>query len=101
MRDRCRMSPVLWIRVWVLLASVVDVAMGVVSMKRDALFSAGMDLPVSGVRFKDELSPFKIVIFADLHYGEDAWTTWGPQQDVNSTNVQSFLLDQEMPGEWA
>lgn len=42
-------------------------------------------------------SPFKIAIFADLHFGEDAWTDWGPQQDVNSIRVMSNVLDQEHP----
>ncbi|KAL3533695.1 hypothetical protein ACH5RR_007216 [Cinchona calisaya] len=42
-------------------------------------------------------SPFKIAVFADLHFGEDAWTDWGPQQDVNSIRVMSNVLDQEHP----
>ncbi|XP_047330871.1 probable inactive purple acid phosphatase 16 [Impatiens glandulifera] len=41
--------------------------------------------------------PFKIALFADLHFGEDAWTDWGPQQDVNSLNVMSTILDKENP----
>ncbi|PON64815.1 Metallo-dependent phosphatase-like [Trema orientale] len=27
---------------------------------------------------------FKIALFADLHFGEDACSDWGPRQDVNS-----------------
>lgn len=92
MRSGCRMSLVMWIRVWVMLAAVLDVT------SRGAYLSPGMDLPGSGVRFKDELASFKIAIFTDLHYGENAWDAWGPRQDVNSTAVQSFLLDHEMPG---
>ncbi|XP_077240180.1 putative inactive purple acid phosphatase 16 isoform X5 [Tasmannia lanceolata] len=42
-------------------------------------------------------SSFKISLFADLHYGEDAWTEWGPQQDVNSNRVMSNILDTETP----
>ncbi|XP_027176267.1 probable inactive purple acid phosphatase 16 [Coffea eugenioides] len=42
-------------------------------------------------------STFKIAIFADLHFGEDAWTDWGPQQDVNSIRVLSNVLDLEHP----
>lgn len=42
-------------------------------------------------------APFKIALFADLHFGEDAWTNWGPLQDVNSIKVMSFVLDQEKP----
>ncbi|CAO2831671.1 unnamed protein product [Amaranthus hypochondriacus] len=41
--------------------------------------------------------PFKIALFADLHFGEDAWTSWGPLQDDHSTKVMSFILDQEKP----
>ncbi|XP_020108742.1 probable inactive purple acid phosphatase 16 isoform X1 [Ananas comosus] len=40
---------------------------------------------------------FKIAIFADLHYGENAWTDWGPQQDANSDRVLSAVLDKENP----
>lgn len=92
------------ITVWVTLASVVlDLAMGDdlnLKSQEDALL--GMALPgmTSGeIRFKDDSSSFKIAIFADLHYGENAWELWGPLQDVNSTAVQSFLLDLHLPGE--
>lgn len=44
-------------------------------------------------------SSFKIALFADLHFGEDAWTNWGPRQDVKSIKVMSTVLDQENPGE--
>ncbi|KAL2501787.1 putative inactive purple acid phosphatase 16 [Forsythia ovata] len=42
-------------------------------------------------------SPFKIALFADLHFGEAAWTNWGPLQDVNSVKVMSTVLDKENP----
>ncbi|XP_057982694.1 probable inactive purple acid phosphatase 16 isoform X2 [Malania oleifera] len=42
-------------------------------------------------------SSFKIALFADLHFGEDAWTDWGPLQDRNSIRVMSTILDQETP----
>ncbi|XP_019166381.1 PREDICTED: probable inactive purple acid phosphatase 16 isoform X2 [Ipomoea nil] len=42
-------------------------------------------------------SPFKIALFADLHFGEDAWTDWGPRQDINLVKVMSTVLDQELP----
>ncbi|KAL8493904.1 hypothetical protein ACS0TY_024895 [Phlomoides rotata] len=45
-----------------------------------------------------EGAPFKIALFADLHFGEDAWTEWGPRQDVNSIRVMSLVLDKEQPG---
>ncbi|XP_006297876.2 probable inactive purple acid phosphatase 16 [Capsella rubella] len=44
-----------------------------------------------------EGSPFKMAIFADLHFGEDSWTHWGPLQDLNSVNLMSALLDSETP----
>ncbi|CAK9175264.1 unnamed protein product [Ilex paraguariensis] len=44
-------------------------------------------------------SPFKIVLFADLHFGEAEETDWGPIQDVNSTRVMSTVLDIEHPVE--
>ncbi|KAG0612570.1 hypothetical protein M758_6G038400 [Ceratodon purpureus] len=90
MRSGCRMSLVMWIRVWVMVAAVVDVLGG------GCLIAAGMEVGC-GVRFKDEVASFKVAIFADLHYGENAWDEWGPRQDVNSTVVQSFLLDHERP----
>lgn len=40
---------------------------------------------------------FKIALFADLHFGEAASEEWGPQQDLNSTCVMSFVLDAEKP----
>ena len=40
-----------------------------------------------------------MALFADLHFGEDAWTDWGPQQDVNSIKVMSSVLDSETPGD--
>ncbi|KAI4325630.1 hypothetical protein MLD38_031012 [Melastoma candidum] len=41
--------------------------------------------------------PFRIALFADLHFGEDAWTDWGPRQDLNSLRVMSSVLDRELP----
>ncbi|OVA06106.1 Phosphoesterase domain [Macleaya cordata] len=49
------------------------------------------------LRISDKDSTFKIALFADLHYGENAWTDWGPQQDFNSDRVMSTILDQEIP----
>ncbi|KAL5546433.1 hypothetical protein UlMin_006120 [Ulmus minor] len=42
-------------------------------------------------------APFKIALFADLHFGEAAWTDWGPLQDVNSIRVMNTVLDHEKP----
>uniref|UniRef100_A0A7N0VDG1 Calcineurin-like phosphoesterase domain-containing protein n=1 Tax=Kalanchoe fedtschenkoi TaxID=63787 RepID=A0A7N0VDG1_KALFE len=42
-------------------------------------------------------SAFRIVLFADLHFGENAWTDWGPRQDVNSLAAMSAILRSENP----
>ncbi|KAK0387667.1 hypothetical protein NLU13_3912 [Sarocladium strictum] len=40
---------------------------------------------------------FQISIFEDLHFGENAWDSWGPQQDINSVKVIEKVLDAENP----
>ncbi|KAI3794483.1 hypothetical protein L1987_37115 [Smallanthus sonchifolius] len=42
-------------------------------------------------------SSFKVALFADLHFGEDVLTDWGPQQNFNSVKVMSIVLDVERP----
>jgi hypothetical protein len=37
-------------------------------------------------------APFRIALFADLHFGEAASTYWGPQQDVNSTKGPLYSM---------
>ncbi|KOS19058.1 putative inactive purple acid phosphatase 16 [Escovopsis weberi] len=41
---------------------------------------------------------FQISIFEDLHFGENAWEPWGPQQDLNTVRVIESVLDRESPG---
>ncbi|KAI2466065.1 Metallo-dependent phosphatase [Annulohypoxylon bovei var. microspora] len=41
---------------------------------------------------------FQIAIFEDLHFGENAWDQWGPQQDINSVKVINEILEAESPG---
>ncbi|KAL2923455.1 putative inactive purple acid phosphatase 16 [Bienertia sinuspersici] len=41
--------------------------------------------------------PLKIAVFADLHFGENAWTNWGPLQDVHSIKLMSSILDHHKP----
>ncbi|XP_057833312.1 probable inactive purple acid phosphatase 16 isoform X2 [Cryptomeria japonica] len=48
--------------------------------------------------FASANSSFRIAIFADLHYGENAWTDWGPLQDQKSSKVMATVLDKESPG---
>lgn len=40
---------------------------------------------------------FKLTVFSDLHYGENPWDDWGPQQDVNSTRLMRRVLSSEKP----
>ena len=40
---------------------------------------------------------FKITVFSDLHFGENPWDTWGPEQDVNSTRLMRTVLSDEKP----
>ncbi|RYP11885.1 hypothetical protein DL767_011288 [Monosporascus sp. MG133] len=40
---------------------------------------------------------FQISIFEDLHFGENAWDSWGPQQDINSVKVIDKILTTETP----
>ncbi|KAJ3345203.1 hypothetical protein HDU83_004300 [Entophlyctis luteolus] len=42
-----------------------------------------------------ESGTFRMVQFADLHYGEAPDTDWGPEQDANSTRVIASVLDAE------
>ncbi|KAJ3111845.1 hypothetical protein HDU96_005297 [Phlyctochytrium bullatum] len=48
------------------------------------------------LRFKPD-GKFRIVQFTDLHFGENAWEDWGPEQDVNSTRVMKSVLEAEKP----
>jgi len=41
---------------------------------------------------------FKVAMFADLHYGENAWTDWGPTQDAASDRIMAAVLDAKNPG---
>ncbi|KAL4950422.1 Metallo-dependent phosphatase-like protein [Aspergillus filifer] len=40
---------------------------------------------------------FQISIFEDLHFGENAWDSWGPEADHNSVKVLNEILDAESP----
>ncbi|KAH8895269.1 Metallo-dependent phosphatase [Thozetella sp. PMI_491] len=46
------------------------------------------------LRFKPD-GTFQLSIFEDLHFGENAWDSWGPQQDINSVKVLNKILDDE------
>jgi hypothetical protein len=40
---------------------------------------------------------FKLTVFSDLHYGENPWEDWGPEQDRNSTRLMRRVLKEEKP----
>ncbi|KAI1180471.1 Metallo-dependent phosphatase-like protein [Nemania sp. FL0916] len=41
---------------------------------------------------------FQVSVLEDLHFGENAWDQWGPQQDINSVKVLNKIFDKETPG---
>ncbi|KAF8997707.1 Metallo-dependent phosphatase-like protein [Cyathus striatus] len=56
-------------------------------------------VPVSGkprLTFHPD-GTFKITVFSDLHYGENPWDDWGPEQDFNSTRLMKRVLGDEKP----
>ncbi|KIM42443.1 hypothetical protein M413DRAFT_444859 [Hebeloma cylindrosporum] len=40
---------------------------------------------------------FKLTVFSDLHFGENPWDDWGPEQDVNSISLMDTVLGDEKP----
>lgn len=40
---------------------------------------------------------FKVTVFSDLHFGENPWDAWGPEQDANSTRLMKRVLRDEKP----
>ena len=40
---------------------------------------------------------FKILQLADLHFGEDEWTDWGPEQDRKSIEALKYFIKAERP----
>ncbi|XP_043691012.1 probable inactive purple acid phosphatase 16 [Telopea speciosissima] len=77
----------------ILLGFIVAIAIGRESPQKSSILQTMAPKPL---QFSPN-SSFKIALFADLHYGENAWTDWGPRQDVNSNRVMSTVLDLENP----
>ncbi|KAL4868461.1 hypothetical protein BDV12DRAFT_209261 [Aspergillus spectabilis] len=48
------------------------------------------------LKFKED-GTFQISIFEDLHFGENAWDSWGPENDLKSVTVINRILDAESP----
>lgn len=40
---------------------------------------------------------FKLTVFSDLHFGENPWDDWGPEQDRKSIIVMTDMLKLERP----
>ncbi|KAG6864073.1 hypothetical protein C0991_000367 [Blastosporella zonata] len=38
-----------------------------------------------------------MTVFSDLHFGENPWDSWGPEQDSNSTRLMKTVLKSEKP----
>ena len=77
---------------YLLFPLILTIGFGSSSEENDAL-------PLNYLQVRPGSSSFKIALFADLHFGESAWSDWGPLQDVNSIKVMSVVLDQETPGD--
>ncbi|KAG8933468.1 hypothetical protein FRC00_013203 [Tulasnella sp. 408] len=48
------------------------------------------------IHFKDD-GTFRLTVFSDLHFGENPWDDWGPEQDRKSLIVMNNMLDLEQP----
>ncbi|ATY65858.1 Metallophosphoesterase [Cordyceps militaris CM01] len=62
--------------------------------------AAGAPLEAPAIRRPltfDKNDNFQISVFEDLHFGENAWDSWGPEQDINSVKVLNNVLDRETP----
>ncbi|RVW92150.1 putative inactive purple acid phosphatase 16 [Vitis vinifera] len=75
---------------YLLFPLILTIGFGSSSEEHDAL-------PLNYLQVRPGSSSFKIALLADLHFGESAWSDWGPLQDVNSIKVMSVVLDQETP----
>ncbi|KAG8216059.1 Metallo-dependent phosphatase-like protein [Butyriboletus roseoflavus] len=40
---------------------------------------------------------FKLTIFSDVHFGENPWDWWGPEQDIKTNVLMETLLNIETP----
>jgi hypothetical protein len=48
------------------------------------------------ITFRED-GTFKMTVFSDLHFGENPWDAWGPQQDVDSLLLMRTVLSSENP----
>lgn len=62
--------------------------------RRQTVFDNADGSTLKPLKFRPD-GTFQISIFEDLHYGENAWDAWGPQQDINTVAVIDTVLDAE------
>ncbi|KAI3335160.1 Metallo-dependent phosphatase [Ustulina deusta] len=72
------------------------VSSGNIASSTDVVSSHHSD-PFGPLTFRAD-GTFQISVFEDLHFGENAWDQWGPQQDINSVKVINEVLENESPG---
>lgn len=48
------------------------------------------------IAFKEDGS-FKLTVLSDLHFGENPWDDWGPEQDRKSLILLRKVLKDERP----
>ncbi|TKA25886.1 hypothetical protein B0A50_05641 [Salinomyces thailandicus] len=73
---------------------LVLVSFTVLTWSAPLLSRAGHGCVETPLRFTSD-GTFQISIFEDLHFGENAWDEWGPQQDIDSVTVMNEILDAE------
>ncbi|KAI5924185.1 Metallo-dependent phosphatase-like protein [Camillea tinctor] len=73
--------------------ALVTLPVGVMTLAKRYAINSSQSAPL----VFNEDGTFQISIFEDLHFGENAWDQWGPQQDINSVKVINQVLDKESP----
>ena len=72
----------------------LDIVPGVTETKKSA---PKPPLKFRKTRHMENISIFKILQLADLHFGENQWMDWGPQQDQKSIEAIQYFLQAEKP----
>ncbi|KAF6825664.1 calcineurin-like phosphoesterase [Colletotrichum plurivorum] len=66
------------------------------SLQAPTLESRADDRATSSLRFNSN-GEFKLAIFEDLHFGENAWEAWGPANDKKTVQIMGDILDGAKP----
>ena len=75
-------------------AMIVAVIVAVITFFHDLLPHRNMHQPKLSFR---QNRTFKILQLTDLHYGEDPFTDWGPQQDFDTSQLIRRVIALEQP----